>query len=410
MEEYIVLKNPAIFDGVNEELIRGKSLVISGGKISRICDSTESFENARVFDLTGSFLTPGFIDCHMHTLLEEVPQNKNRVLTMVSAGGEPYPNADSAVALLGVDNSRKLLKAGFTTVMDGGGRNFIECALKEAISKGFVQGPELYLAGKQITTNHAHFIGFSEEAFGPYGMRKAVRDLMWWGVDFVKLQLSPPIRMVGRKSDATDFTQEEIAAAIDEAHNYGVPVHAHIRSAAALKKFLLAGGDYVIHGTGIDDEGIEMMLKYNKILLPTLLSPSPHHTKELLDSKTQSVIDLLNQTAETHWAGIRKAYKAGVRIAFSTDSGTLGNHVGLNYREFLNLTEIGMSNVEALRCATSVASEVAGRSDSIGRIKEGCKANITVLKDNPLENINATADVLMTMVNGRILYNRSWEF
>ena len=69
-----------------------------------------------------------------------------------------------------------------------------------------------------------------------------------------------------------------------------------------------------------------------------------------------------------------------------------------------------MSNVEALRCATSVASEVAGRSDSIGRIKEGCKANITVLKDNPLENINATADVLMTMVNGRILYNRSWEF
>ena len=175
--------------------------------------------------------------------------------------------AQAAVAYLGAYNCRKMLDAGFTTVMDGGGNNFIECALKEAIQKGYIEGPDYYIAGKQITTNKAHFVGFSTEPFGPYGMRKAVRDLMYHSVDFIKLQLSPPIRMIGRNSQACDFTMEEIRAAIDEAHNYATPVHAHLRGAEAIKRFLRANGDLVVHGTGIDDEGIELMLMKEKYLL-----------------------------------------------------------------------------------------------------------------------------------------------
>ena len=410
MQNTFVLKGGALFDGVHEELIRGKCLVIQDGKVERLCEETESFDGVPVFELDGAFVSPGFIDCHMHMLLEEVTVDKNRRLTTSSAGGELYPNADSAAAFLGVDNCRKMLRAGFTTVMDGGGRNYIDCALREAIQKGFVSGPNYLISGKQLTTNKAHFIGFSLEPYGPWGMRKAVRDLMWWSVDFVKMQLSPPIRMVGRNSEATDFTQEEIEAAIDEAHNYGVPVHAHLRGAQSIKNFLRAGGDVVVHGTGMDDEGIELMLKGNHIMLPTLLSPSPEPSKEMLQAKTQAVVDLLARTAERHWESARRAYQAGVVMAFSTDCGTLGNHIGTNALEFENLVKIGMKPVEALRAATSVAARVTGMEQRIGKLLPGYQADIVVLNGNPLEHIEETAHVRMTIKGGKVVYCKDWEF
>lgn len=404
----MVLKNCVLFDGLHDEFLRGKALVVADGKIERICEERENFDGCRVWDLKGAFVSPGFIDCHMHMLLEEVTVDKNRTLTTASAGGEPYPNADSAAAYLGVDNCRKMLQAGFTTVMDGGGRNFIDCALREAIQKGFVHGPNYLISGKQLTTNKAHFVGFSMEPYGPWGMRKAVRDLMWWSVDFVKMQLSPPIRMVGRKSTATDFTQEEINAAIDEAHNYGVPVHAHLRGAESIKKFLRAGGDVVVHGTGMDDEGIELMLKGNHIMLPTLLSPTPTPSAEMLNAKPQAVVDLLAETAQRHWESARRALRAGVVMAFSTDCGTLGNHVGTNALEFENLVRIGMTPGDALRAATSVAARVTGMEDRIGVIRPGCQADLVVLDGNPLEDLSAVSRVEMTMVKGQIRYRREW--
>lgn len=241
------------------------------------------------------------------------------------------------------------------------------------------------------------------EPYGPYGMRKAVRDLMYHSVDHIKLQLSPPIRMIGRNSLACDFTVEEIEAAIDEAHNYATPVHAHLRGAEAIKRFLKADGDLVVHGTGIDEEGIDLMIKKKRFLLATLQSPTPTPSKELLAAKSQGVIDLLATTAERHWASVRKAYEAGVKIAFSTDAGTLGIHVGTNAIEFMNLKKIGMSNAEALKSATSVAAQAIGHGDTIGRIAEGYRANFAVLEGNPLEDLTATQRVIMTFKDGRIV-------
>lgn len=403
MSKITVYKNCNIFDGIHDEIKENMCVVVDEKKISDVLPAGTVFEDTKIVDLNGAYVTPGFIDCHMHMLLDEVPVDKNRMMTTQSAGGELYPNADIAAAYLGVDNCRKMLEAGFTTVMDGGGRNYIDCALKEAINKGFVVGPNYYVSGKQLTTNKAHFIGFSLEPYGPYGMRKAVRDLMWWSVDFIKMQLSPPIRIVGRNSEATDFTLEEIQAAIDEAHNYGVPVHAHIRGAKAAKNFLQAGGDVVVHGTGIDDEGIEMMLKYNKVLLPTLASPSKKPTKELLEAKTQSVVELLDKTAERHWESAKCAYKAGVKMAFSTDCGTLGNHVGTNAKEFENLVEIGMTPIEALKAATSFAAKVVGKETEIGVISPGFNADFAVMRANPIEDISATSNIVMTVIGGKAI-------
>lgn len=399
----LILKNVNLFDGENDKLEEKKTLVIENGAIVDILSKdSDQAENGKVIDLSGYTLTPGFIDCHMHMLLEEVT-DKEESLATTSPGGERLDTAQAAVAYLGAYNCRRMLDAGFTTVIDGGGNNFIECALKEAIHKGYIEGPDLFIAGKQLTTNKAHFVGFSMEPYGPYGMRKAVRDLMYHSVDHIKLQLSPPIRMIGRNSQACDFTPEEIEAAIDEAHNYATPVHAHLRGAEAIKRFLRADGDLVVHGTGIDEEGIELMLKKDRYMLATLLSPTPTPSKELVAAKSQGVLDLLAKTAERHWASVKKAYEAGVKIAFSTDAGTLGIKVGTNALEFMNLKKIGMSNVEALKAATSVAASAIGQEDKIGYIKKGYRANFAVLSGNPLEDLQATQKVVMTIKDGKIL-------
>lgn len=403
---YTIIKNAAVFDGVSEKLLEGHAIVLEEGIIRDVVpQDTLSVENARVVDLEGYTVTPGFIDCHMHMLLEEV-QDKETSLSISSPGGEMLDTAQAAVAYRGVRSCRRMLAAGFTTVVDGGGSNYIECALKEAIAKGYFEGPDLYIAGKQLTTNKAHFAGFSTEPYGPYGMRKAVRDLMYHSVDHVKLQLSPPIRMVGRNSDACDFTEEEIGAAVDEAHNYGVPVHAHLRGPKAIKRFLRCGGDLVVHGTDMDEEGIEMMLKTGRYLLPTLLSPAPTPSQALLNAKPKAVIDLLARTAERHWDSARRAYEAGVKMAFSTDAGALGIEIGTNALEFANLTAIGMSNVQALRAATSEAAKAIGREGSIGLIKKGYRGNFAVLEGNPLKDIAAARRVVCTFKDGRIVSDR----
>ena len=405
MGRALVLNDVSVFTGKSDTLIGHQDIVIQQGRISEVVPAGHSYEGAKVVKLPGCVVTPGFIDCHMHMLLEEVSPDKNASMTMATPGGEAYPNADCAAAYMSVGNCRKMLQAGFTTVVDGGGRNFADCALREAIQKGHVIGPDYYVAGKQITANRAHFIGFSVEPCGPYGMRKAVRDLVWWGVDHIKLQLNPPIRMVGRNAEICDFTPEEISAAIDEAHNYGIPVHAHLRGAESIKRFLRAGGDYVVHGTGIDDEGIELMLKYGKTMLPTLLSPGPEPSKELIANKTSAVLDLLEQTAQRHWASAERAFRAGVKMAFSTDMGTLGNHIGENAREFENLCRIGMSPSQALRSATSEAARVVGKQSELGQVKAGFRADLTVLAGNPLADIRQTRQVLMTVKNGQIVHD-----
>ena len=139
----IILKNVNVFDGISDELQENCMVVIEKGLIREIIKSDcENVENAKVIDLKGCTVSPGFIDCHMHMLLEEVT-DKETSLATASPGGERLDTAQAAVAYLGAYNCRRMLEAGFTTVIDGGGNNYIECALKEAIKKGYFDGPDL---------------------------------------------------------------------------------------------------------------------------------------------------------------------------------------------------------------------------------------------------------------------------
>ena len=257
----LVLKNVNVFDGVCGELIKNAAIVIDGDVIKEIIPHCNSqFENDNVVDLEGKVVTPGFIDCHVHFMLDEIP-DKERQMNDQSAGGVLFKNADSYVAFRAVENARKTLEAGFTTVVDGGGVDYVDVAFRDALRLGYVKGPDYYISGKQITAWTSHFRGLGQETYGPWGMRRMVREQLYYGVDQIKIENSAPIRSVGRSLEKSAFTSEEMKAAVDEAHSAGLLVSVHARGARPVEVAAEAGADLICHGTGISEKGIEMILE-----------------------------------------------------------------------------------------------------------------------------------------------------
>lgn len=398
----LVIKNVNVFDGVNEEIIKNVAIIIENGKIKEIIPQcTKSFEDCEVIDAEGKYASPGFIDCHVHFTLDEIP-DKERQLNDQSAGGVIFSNADSYVAFRTVEAARKTLEAGFTTVVDGGGVNYVDVALKDAIKMGYVHGPDYYISGKQITAWPSHFRGLGQETYGPWGMRKMVREQLYWCADQIKIENSAPIRSIGRSLSKSAFTLEEMTAAVEEAHSAGLLVSVHARGSNPVKVSVKAGVDLICHGTGMDDEAIEMILEKGIYVLPTLASPNPNPEQHILNAKSKRVIELLKETGKTQWESIRKAYKAGVKMALSTDSGGVGIKHGENAKEMLRMKEIGMSNFECLKAATSEAAK-AMNFKSKGIIKEDYEADIVLLKENPLEKLETVCDVEKVIKGGKIV-------
>lgn len=399
----LVLKNVNVFDGVCRELIKNAAIVIDGDVIKEIIPHCNcQFENDNVVDLEGKVVTPGFIDCHVHFMLDEIP-DKERQMNDQSAGGVLFKNADSYVAFRAVENARKTLEAGFTTVVDGGGVDYVDVAFRDALRLGYVKGPDYYISGKQITAWTSHFRGLGQETYGPWGMRRMVREQLYYGVDQIKIENSAPIRSVGRSLEKSAFTSEEMKAAVDEAHSAGLLVSVHARGARPVEVAAEAGADLICHGTGISEKGIEMILERGLYILPTLASPAPDPGVHIRNAKSSRVIEMLKQTGAVQRESMKKAYKAGVKMALSTDAGGVGIRHGENAREMLRMKEIGMTNLECLKAATSEAAK-AMRLNQVGRLEKGMKADIVILNENPLENLEAVCCVAGVIKNGQIIH------
>lgn len=403
----LVLRNASVFDGVADTLKEKCSVLIKDEKILEVRENdAAAYENCDVVDLGGRTLLPGLIDGHMHLLCCEIPE-QDKMMEDRTPGGGVLENAKAYTAYRGAYSARRVLEAGFTTVFDGGGIDFIDVALRESLQTGLFPGPDYYISGQQISVGPPHFPGLGTIANGPWEMRKAVRTMLWWGVDHSKLKVSAPMRMSRRKSERSEMTLEEIQAVCDEAHGAGLMVGAHVRGAVPIKDFIRGGGDWIIHGTGIDDEGIEMMLKKNLYYFETLASVSKDPpSRELAAVKPPKLIESMRKKGQTNFDSVKKAYEAGVNIVFATDTGAVDIFPGDNAKEMLRLREIGMKNGEILRSATSVAAEALRIDDSVGQVKAGLKANLVVVDGNPLDNIETMLDVKMVLKAGKVVKNR----
>ena len=235
-------------------------------------------------------------------------------------------------------------------------------------------------------------------------MRKSVREQLYYSVDQIKLEMSAPIRSVGRSLEKSVFTLEEIRAATDEAHSAGLLVSAHARGAKPIVDSLNGGVDIICHGTNISDEGIELMLKKGSYLLPTLASPSPDPEPHILAAKSARVIELLKATGRIQSESFVRAYKAGVKIALSTDAGGVGIRHGENAKEMLRMHALGMSEIECLRAATSEAAKAMHLDDKVGRIAPGMRADLVQLGGDPRVDLSCVCHVKGVCFKGQIIH------
>jgi imidazolonepropionase-like amidohydrolase len=236
-------------------------------------------------------------------------------------------------------------------------------------------------------------------------MRGAVRHMLYWGADQIKIENCSPMRSIGRSMDFPAFTDEELTAATDEAHKAGLLVSAHARSAASIYSALKNGVDLITHGTGIDDECIELMIKQGRYLLPTLASPYFEVPQGAEPQNTERFWDLWKAQGRVQWESVKHAYEAGVNIAFATDAGAFGNLNGENVNEFFRMNELGMSKFECLRAATSGAARAMHLDNRTGRVAVGLEADLVVLQDNPLESLETLRNVKMVIKSGKIVKN-----
>lgn len=404
----LVLKNVSIFDGVSETLMQNCSVLIDGEKILEVREhDNAAYENCESIDLTGKVVMPGLIDGHMHCLGAEVPQ-RELVMEDKTPGGAIQENAQGYSSFRSAYSTRKVLDAGVTTVFDGGAPYFLDVALRESLQRGLFPGPDYYISGKHISVGAPHHPGLGVIANGPWEMRKAVREMLWWGVDHLKLKVSAPMRMGRRNVSRSEMSIEEIQAVCDEAHSAGRPVGAHALGAEPIKDFMKGGGDWIIHGTGIDDEGIEMMLKQNKYFFATLQASSKYPpSAEFCAAKTVQVVEMVQKRGQLNFDTVQKVHKAGVNVVFATDTGGLDIWPGISVgKEMFLLKEAGMSNAEVLRAATSVAAKAVRLDDLVGTVKTGYKANLIVVDDNPVQKLETMLDVGMVFKAGKVVKNR----
>jgi imidazolonepropionase-like amidohydrolase len=372
----IILENCRIIDGRGDEIPSGH-VVVEGKRIEKVGRGPAEGKTKKdtIIDLAGCTVLPGIIDCHVH----------------LGLNGEPVQsitrNPDSTEVLKMARNAYRTLLAGVTTVRDLGAQNCLNIHLRDAVNSGVVPGPRICASGTLICMTGGHGWPFGLEADGDAEVRKAVREQLKAGADVVKLMATGGVMTLGVEPGAPQFTYEELRAGVEEAHKAGRRVASHVQGAEGLHNALKAGIDTIEHGIFIDDDAIRMFLENKAFLVPTLCAP--HHILKNGVEKgiLPEIIRKTESVAAAHLESAKKAYRAGVTMAMGTDAGTPFNMHGENLKELELLQTIGMTPVELIRAATSIAARVLGMEGEIGSLEEGKLADLIVVDGDPLQDI-----------------------
>jgi len=352
-----------------------------------------------------AWCSPGWTDLHVHLSSQNSPASYSEGFRL---NPEHY-------AFRAVGYAEKTLMAGFTSVRDLGGE--IILAMRDAINAGQLRGPRIFAAGKSIATTGghgdpsngynarlAHLIGPPGPTDGvvnsPDEARQAVRQRYKDGSDLIKITATGGVLSYARSGDAPQFTQDEVAAVVAAAKDYGYPVAAHAHGKEGMKRAIEAGVTTIEHGTYADDEIFRLMKQHGTWYVATISAGKFVAEKAKIDGYFPEVVRpkaarIGSQIQDT----FARAYKAGVKIGFGTDTG-VGPH-GDNAREFVYMVEAGMPAGKAFQAATLHAAEVLGVTDQ-GVIEPGMRADIVALAADPLQDIEAVSKVVFVMKDGAI--------
>ncbi len=380
-----------------------QTIVIDGDTISAVTPGYVAGDT--VIDLRDATVMPGWIDMHVHIASETSPERQLETFTL-----DPQDAAYRSVAY-----AERTLMAGFTSVRDLGTAHGLAQSLRRAIDEGRVIGPRVFTAGKSIATTGGHadpsngrnreltsdpgaaegVVNSTDEAW------KAVRARYKEGADLIKITATGGVLSQARSGDNPQFRIEEIEAIVAAARDYGFRVAAHAHGTEGMKRAVLGGVDSIEHGTFMTDEVMQLMKRRGTWYVPTILAgrfvadkaAEPGYFSELVRPKAAAIGPQIQET-------FARAYRAGVKIAFGTDTGVSPH--GDNWKEFGYMIEAGMPPLEAIVSATRSAAELLDQRERLGSIEPGRLADVIAVPGDPLTDSAEFGRVHFVMKGGRV--------
>jgi len=409
LKSMTVIRAGVLIDGESNSPRRNQVIVIRGNQIVEVSDAASARipSGADVIDLSQATVLPGLIDAHTHIFLQgEEPDQGGYDVQLLK-----YPLAFRAArATVAVGRA---LEQGFTTLRDveTEGAGYGDVGIKQAIEGGYIPGPRLFVSTRAISSTGGYPLeGYAPEIEVPKGVqiidgpveaRKAAREQLDHGADWIKVYMTHRswVGKNGELASQPTLTVEELRAIVDETHGWGKKVACHSYSGIGMQRALDGGCDSIEHGLTLTDAQVAQMVKQGTWLCPTLsVYYYDHAPADTPDGQRD------RKRVSDHAESFRKAFKAGVKIAFGTDAGGFPWTDPIA-QEFPRMVEFGMSPMQAIQSATSRAAELLDMKGKIGVIAPGAYADVIAVSGDPLADVKVLGNVGFVMKDGRVFKN-----
>jgi imidazolonepropionase-like amidohydrolase len=392
-----------LIDGTGHDAASNVAILVEGERIKAIGAGLAAAAGAREIDLSGFTCLPGLIDNHTHVLLQGD-------ITATDYDEQLLKQSIPYRAILATAAARTALSNGFTAMRDleTEGAMYADVDLKTAIERGAVPGPRLYVATRALApTGMYPLLGYSWElrvpegvqiADGVDGVRRAVREQVKYGADWIKYYADRRYYMKdGALRSWVNFSDEEAAAMVAEAHRLGRRVAAHAMARDGIDSSLKAGVDTIEHGYGLDEGLMDRMVRQGVYWCPTI-----YVGVYVAEGRAAAGAPIWKTMVDLEREAFPKAVKKGVKISYGTDAGGYA-WTENQAKEFSYMVRYGMTPMQAIQSATSVAAALLGEQDRIGTLEAGKLADIVAVAGDPLKDVSELERVRFVMKGGAVV-------